>query len=109
MAKYEEVPGVGLVEFPDDTPQSVLDSAKSGKIGFEEQTKQADQGQGGLSASRAAGALARGAISPATVAAGVGAAGAAAMGAPVAVGAGITALAGGLLELGAREYNSEIA
>ena len=109
MAKYEEVPGVGLVEFPDDTPQSVLDSAKSGKIGFEEQAQQADQGQGGFSASRAAGALARGAISPATVAAGVGAAGAAAMGAPVAVGAGITALAGGLLELGARAYNSEIA
>jgi len=70
---------------------------------------QSAQGQGGFSASRAAGALARGAISPATVAAGVGAAGAAAMGAPVAVGAGITALAGGLLELGARAYNSEIA
>lgn len=109
MAKYEEVPGVGLVEFPDDTPQSVLDSAKSGKIGFEEQAQQADQGQGGLSASRTAGILARGGISPATVAAGVGAAGAAAVGAPVAVGAGITALAGGLLELGARAYNSEIA
>ena len=109
MAKYEEVPGVGLVEFPDDTPQSVLDSAKSGKIGFEEQAQQADQGQGGFSASRTAGILARGGISPATVAAGVGAAGAAAVGAPVAVGAGITALAGGLLELGARAYNSEIA
>jgi hypothetical protein len=109
MAKYEEVPGVGLVEFPDDTPQSVLDSAKSGKIGFEEQAQQADQGQGRLSASRTAGILARGGISPATVAGGVGAAGAAAMGAPVAVGAGITALAGGLLELGARAYNSEIA
>ena len=109
MAKYEEVPGVGLVEFPDDTPQSVLDSAKSGKIGFEEQSQQADQGQGGFSASRTAGILARGGISPATVAGGVGAAGAAAVGAPVAVGAGITALAGGLLELGARAYNSEIA
>jgi hypothetical protein len=109
MAKYEEVPGVGLVEFPDDTPQNVIDSAKSGKIGFEEQAQQADQGQDGFSASRAAGILARGGISPATVAAGVGAAGAAAMGAPVAVGAGITALAGGLLELGARAYNSEIA
>jgi hypothetical protein len=109
MAKYEEVPGVGLVEFPDDTPQSVLDSAKSGKIGFEEQGQQATQGQDGFSASRTAGILARGGISPATVAAGVGAAGAAAVGAPVAVGAGITALAGGLLELGARAYNSEIA
>ena len=109
MAKYEEVPGVGLVEFPDDTPQSVLDSAKSGKIGFEEQAQQADQGQGGFSASRTAGILARGGISPATVAGGIGAVGAAAMGAPVAVGAGITALAGGLLELGARAYNSEIA
>lgn len=109
MARYEEVPGVGLVEFPDDTPQSVLDSAKSGKIGFEEQGQQVAQGQDGFSASRTAGILARGGISPATVAGGVGAAGAAAMGAPVAVGAGITALAGGLLELGARAYNSEIA
>ena len=109
MAKYEEVPGVGLVEFPDDTPQSVLDSAKSGNIGFEEQAQQTDQGQGGFSASRTAGILARGGISPATVAGGVGAVGAAAVGAPVAVGAGITALAGGLLELGARAYNSEIA
>ena len=51
----------------------------------------------------------RGGVSPVTVAGGVGAAGAAAMGAPIAVGAGITALAGGLLELGARAYNSEIA
>jgi hypothetical protein len=109
MARYEEVPGVGLVEFPDDTPQSVLDSAKSGKIGFEEQGQQVAQGQDGFSASRTAGILARGGISPATVAGGVGAAGAAAVGAPVAVGAGITALAGGLLELGARAYNSEIA
>jgi hypothetical protein len=109
MARYEEVPGVGIVEFPDDTPQSVLDSAKSGKIGFEEQGQQVAQGQDGFSASRTAGILARGGISPATVAGGVGAAGAAAMGAPVAVGAGITALAGGLLELGARAYNSEIA
>jgi hypothetical protein len=87
----------------------VLDSAKSGKIGFEEQGQQVAQGQDGFSASRTAGILARGGISPATVAGGVGAAGAAAMGAPVAVGAGITALAGGLLELGARAYNSEIA
>jgi len=112
MAKYEEVPGVGLVEFPDDTPQSVLDSAKSGRIGFEEQAQQPQQvaqTQDGFSASRTAGILARGGISPATVAGGVGAAGAAAVGAPVAVGAGITALAGGLLELGARAYNSEIA
>jgi hypothetical protein len=70
---------------------------------------QSAQGQGGFSASRTAGILARGGISPATVAGGVGAAGAAAMGAPVAVGAGITALAGGLLELGARAYNSEIS
>jgi hypothetical protein len=109
MAKYEEVPGVGLVEFPDDTPQNVIDSAKSGKIGFEEQGQQAVQGQDGLSASRTAGILARGGISPATVAGGVGAAGAAAMGAPVVAGAGIAALAGGLLELGARAYNSEMA
>lgn len=106
MAKYEEVPGVGLVEFPDDTPQSVLDSAKSGNIGFEEQP---NKEQGSFSASRTAGILARGGISPATVAAGVGAAGAAAMGAPVVAGAGIAALAGGLLELGARAYNSEMA
>ena len=109
MAKYEEVPGVGLVEFPDDTPQNVIDSAKSGKIGFEEQGQQAVQGQDGLSVSRTAGILARGGISPATVAGGVGAAGAAAMGAPVVAGAGIAALAGGLLELGARAYNSEMA
>jgi hypothetical protein len=109
MAKYEEVPGVGLVEFPDDTPQNVIDSAKSGKIGFEEQGQQAVQGQDGFSASRTAGILARGGISPATVAGGVGAAGAAAMGAPVVAGAGIAALAGGLLELGARAYNSEMA
>jgi hypothetical protein len=112
MAKYEEVPGVGIVEFPDDTPQSVLDSAKSGRIGFEEQAqqpKQTAEAQDGFSASRTAGILARGGISPATVAGGVGAAGAAAMGAPVVAGAGIAALAGGLLELGARAYNSEMA
>lgn len=109
MARYEEVPGVGLVEFPDDTPQNVIDSAKSGKIGFEEQGQQASQPQEGFSPARAAGILTRGGISPATVAGGVGAAGAAAVGAPVAVGAGIAALAGGLLELGARAYNSEMA
>lgn len=70
---------------------------------------QSAQGQDGFSASRTAGILARGGISPATVAGGAGVIGAAAIGAPVAVGGGITALAGGLLELGARAYNSEIA
>ena len=105
MAKYEEVPGVGLVEFPDDTPQNVIDSAKSGKIGFQEQ----GQPQAEFSPARAAGILTRGGISPATVAGGIGAAGAAAVGAPVVAGAGIAALAGGLLELGARAYNSEMA
>lgn len=108
MAKYEQIPGVGLVEFPDDTPPSVIESAKAGKVGVEDSREQTATQEDG-SALRTAGVALRGGVSPVTVAGGVGAAGAAAMGAPIAVGAGITALAGGLLELGARAYNSEIA
>jgi len=107
MAKYEQVEGVGLVEFPDDTPQEVIDRAKAGKIGFETPAPEATDD--GLSL-RNPGLIARGAINPATVAAGVGAAGMAVMGAPItAAGVGIGALAGGLIELGARAYNSEMA
>jgi hypothetical protein len=107
MARYEEVEGVGLVGFPSDTPQEVIDRAKAGKIGFEAPTPEVTDD--GLSL-RNPGLIARGAINPATVAAGVGAAGMAVMGAPVtAAGVGIGALAGGLIELGARAYNSEMA
>ena len=107
MAKYEQVEGVGLVEFPDDTPQEVIDRAKAGKIGFEASTPEVTDD--GLSL-RNPGLIARGAINPATVAAGLGAAGMAVAGAPVtAAGVGIGALAGGLIELGARAYNSEMA
>jgi hypothetical protein len=107
MAKYEQVEGVGLVEFPDDTPQEVIDRAKAGKIGFEAPTPEVTDD--GLSLKNP-GLIARGAINPATVAAGVGAAGMAVAGAPItAAGVGISALAGGLIELGARAYNSEMA
>ena len=107
MAKYEQVEGVGLVEFPDNTPQEVIDRAKAGKIGFEAPTPEVTDD--GLSL-RNPGLIARGAINPATVAAGLGAAGMAVAGAPVtAAGVGIGALAGGLIELGARAYNSEMA
>ena len=107
MARYEQVEGIGLVEFPDDTPQEVIDRAKAGKIGFEAPASEAKDD--GLSL-RVPGLIARGAINPATVAAGAGAAGMAVAGAPItAAGVGIGALAGGLLELGARAYNSEMA
>jgi len=107
MAKYEQVEGVGLVEFPDNTPQEVIDRAKAGKIGFEAPTPEVTDD--GLSL-RNPGLIARGAINPATVAGGLGAAGMAVAGAPItAAGVGIGALAGGLIELGARAYNSEMA
>ena len=107
MARYEQVEGIGLVEFPDDTPQEVIDRAKAGKIGFEAPASEAKDD--GLSL-RVPGLIARGAINPATVAAGAGAAGMAVAGAPItAAGVGIGALAGGLIELGARAYNSEMA
>lgn len=107
MARYEQVDGVGLVEFPDDTPDEVINRAKAGKIRFEAPTPEVTDD--GLSLRNPA-LIARGAINPATVAAGLGAAGMAAVGAPItAAGVGIGALAGGLIELGARAYNSEMA